>query len=171
MYTKHHTGPGPYFYETGKTMSTNTAKFKIPFVKIGLAALIFILFSSSPSAFAQGRGGQDMAERMKAQVDEVVKALALTGEKEVQVKGILEEEAKERATIFEGFQGQDRNARSMMREEMTALGERTKEKLKAVLSEEEMVRYEKIQTDIQERRRSQSGGGRGGQGGGRPPIN
>ena len=131
-------------------------------------AMVFVLFAfvATPAAFAQGGGSQNMEERMKAQIDEVVKALALSEEKSVQVRGILEEESRERMTIFQGSQGQDRNARRMMREEMNELGERTNEKLAAVLSEEEMEKYTKIQKEMQERRRAQFGGRRGGRGGG-----
>ncbi len=136
-----------------------------------VSTFLLIFFCGASITMAQGRGGQNMAERMKAQADEVVKALALTGEKEALVRGILEEEAKERMSIFEGFQGQDRDARQMMRTEMAELGERTNEKLTAVLSEQEMEKYKKVQAEIQERRRGQFGGGRRGQRGSQPPIN
>ena len=128
-------------------------------------AFAFISFLATPDAFAQRNGRQNMQERMKEQINEVVTALALSDEKEVQVRGILEEEANERATIFQGAQGQDRNARRMMREEMAQLTERTNEKLTAVLSEEEMEKYNKIQSEMRERRRAQFGG-RGGRGAG-----
>ena len=168
---KHQNRPTALFLQAGKKMYSNLFKVKNQFLAIASITIMLVMLCSAPASFAQGRGGQNMAERMKAQADEVVKALALTGEKEVQVRGILEAETKERASIFEGFQGQDRNARQMMREEMTELGERTTEKLKAVLSEEEMEKYKKVQAEIQERRRGQFGGGRGGQRGGQPPIN
>lgn len=133
--------------------------------RVASLVMLVLLLSASP-ALAQRQGGQNMQERLKAQIDEVVKGLALSEEKEVQVRGILEEQAKERATIFQGFQGQDRNARQMMREEMNELNKRTNEKLSAVLSEEEMKNYEKIQAEMRERQRSQFGGRRGGRGAG-----
>ncbi|MFK7846320.1 MAG: hypothetical protein AB8G77_13565 [Rhodothermales bacterium] len=150
-------------------MNMDSLNIRYRFLGKGLAVLFLCLVCSVPAAMAQRPGGQDMAERMKAQVDEVVKALGLQGEKEVQVRQILGTESEERASIMQGFQGQDRNARQAMREEMTELGERTSEKLAAVLSEEEMEKYKKVQAEIQERRRSQFGGRRGG--GGQPRIN
>lgn len=149
-------------------MNTNLLNMRFRLVGRGLLVLFLCLLCSVPAAMAQRPGGQDMAERMKAQVDEVVKALSLKGEKEVQVRSILEKESEERASIMEGFQGQDRNARQMIREEMSQLGERTSEKIAAVLSEEEMEKYKKVQAEIQERRRAQFGGRRGG---GQPRIN
>ncbi len=146
-------------------------KFQSGLVLKTLTLCLMLLSASAMSAFAQrGGGGADMAERMKAQVDELVKALALPEEKSELVRGILEEEANERATIFQGFQGQDRNARQAMREEMNELQTRTNEKLSAVLSEEEMEKYTKMQAEMRERRRSQFGE-RGGRGGGQPRVN
>lgn len=134
---------------------------------------VMLLLAGTMSAFAQRgeRGGGNMEERMKAQMDELITALALPEEKSELVRGILAEEAKERTTIFQGFQGQDRNARQAMRQEMTELDSRTKEKLSAVLSEEEMEKYTKIQSEMRERRRSQFGGGRAGRGGTQPRVN
>ena len=135
---------------------------------------VMLLLAGTMSAFAQRGergGGANMEERMKAQMDELITALSLPEEKSALVRGILSEEAKERATIFQGFQGQDRNARQAMRQEMTELEGRTKEKLSAVLSEEEMEKYTKIQSEMRERRRSQFGGGRGGRGGTQPRVN
>ncbi|MEM8484370.1 MAG: hypothetical protein AAF564_02420 [Bacteroidota bacterium] len=136
-----------------------------------LTLCVMLLLAGTLSAFAQRGergGGANMEERMKAQVEELVTALALPDEKSELVRGILSEEAKERTTIFSGFQGQDRNARQAMREEMNELTSRTNEKLAAVLSEEEMEKYTKIQAEMRERRRSEFGG-RGGRGGGAQP--
>lgn len=136
-----------------------------------LTLCVMMLLAGTMSAFAQRgeRGGANMEERMKAQMDELITALALPAEKSELVRGILTEEAKARTTIFQGFQGQDRNARQAMRQEMTELESQTKEKLSAVLSAEEMEKYTKIQSEMRERRRSQFGGSRGGRGGGTQP--
>ncbi len=146
-------------------MSFMNSTYSGRLVTSGLIFLILTLSIGSSVAFAQGFSREDMAERMKAQIDEVVTELALAEEKEVQVRGILESEAEERASIIQGFQGQDRNARQMMREEMGELSKRTNEQLSAVLSEEEMEKYDKILKEIRERRRAQFGGGRRGGGG------
>ena len=132
-----------------------------------LPVLLFATLLTSPSLYAQGGrgggpGGPGMQGRMKAQIDEVIEKLALSEEKSKTVRGILEGEMEERMTIFQGFAGnQGGNSRQMMREEMDALQKKTTEKLAEVLSEEEMKKYEEIQTEMQERRRGQFGGGRG----------
>ena len=110
---------------------------------------------------AQGRrgggpGGEGMAERMKAQVEEVVAKLELGDEKAETVRGILEKEAEERIALFQGFSGnQDRSARQAMREEMETIQKNTREELAGILSEEELEKYDKIQAEMRERRRGQ----------------
>ena len=109
-----------YMVNVMKSSLANIGNYMIKRVVLVFALFAFI---ATPAVFAQGGGFQNMEERMKAQIDEVVKALALSEEKSVQVRGILEEESRERMTIFQGSQGQDRNARRMMREEMNELGD------------------------------------------------
>ena len=137
--------------------------------RVALFVAVMLCSGFLTTAHGQGFGGQNMEERLKAQIDEVMTAMALAEEKDVEVRLVLEEEMTQRMSIMQGFQGQGRNARAAMREEMTALEKKTEEKLKAVLSEEEMEKYAKIQSEIRERRRGQFGGGR--RGGGQPRIN
>lgn len=117
-------------------------------------------------AFAQGFGNPEQrAERAKAQVEEIMGKLALEDVKATQVREILMTQTEQQGTIFETYAGQrDRNARSMMRQEMQDLQAETNEKLTTVLSEEEMKVYKETIAELQERRRSQFGGRRGGGG-------
>ena len=114
--------------------------------------------------FAQGFGSPEQrAERAKAMVEEVVGKLALEDEKATQVREILMAQTEQQGAIVETYAGQrDRNARSMMRQEMQDLQAETTEKLSTVLSEEKMEVYKATIAEIQERRRSQFGGRRGG---------
>ena len=118
------------------------------------------------TGFAQGFGSPEQrAERAKAQIEEILGKLALEDEKAEQVRGILMTQSEEQGAIFEAYAGQrNRDARSMMRQEMQDLQAMTAEKLSAVLSDEEMKVYQETIAEIQERRRGQFGGRRGGGG-------
>ena len=116
----------------------------------------------APSAFAQ-RGQMDpeaRAERMKAQVDEIVKKLELDEEKSESVRAVLGEHNEKQSELFSSYAGQGREAMQLMREEMQELQKSTDEKLKGVLSEQEMKTYKKLREEMRPRR-GQRGGRRG----------
>ena len=120
-------------------------------------------FSLVSTGLAQGFGSPEQrAERAKAMVEEVIGKLEIKDDKANQVREILMAQSEQQSAIFETYAGQrDRNARSMMRQEMQDLQAMTSEKLSVVLSEDEMKRYKETVAEIQERRRSQFGGRRG----------
>ena len=131
-----------------------------------IALVLFIgLFFLTSSSFAQGFGNPEArAERAKAQIDEVMKKLNLDEEKSEQVRTILAEQSEQQGAIFEAYAGQqDRDSRSMMRQEMDDLRGMTNEKLKAILSADEMKVYNETVAEIRERMRGRFGGGRRGQ--------
>lgn len=128
------------------------------------SCFIFLLAVTlvAPSAFAQ-RGQMDpeaRAERMKAQVDEIVKKLELDEEKSESVRTILGEQNEKQSELFSSYAGQGREAMQLMREEMQELQKNTDEKLKGVLSEEQMKTYNKLREEMMPQRR-QRGGRRG----------
>lgn len=127
-----------------------------------LFVLMLALVMMAPSAFAQ-RGQVDpeaRAERMKAQVDEIVKKLELDEEKSESVRAILGEQSEKQSELFASYAGQGREAMQLMREEMQELQKSTNEKLKNVLSEEQMKTYKKLREEMSPRR-GQRGGRRG----------
>ena len=129
----------------------------IKYMYRGLFLLFLILFGFASTSMAQGFGSpEERAERMKAQIDNMVDKLGIEGEKADQVRGILTIQAEEQVAIFQAYAGQrDRNARSMMREEMQTLQASTEEKLAVVLSEEEMVRFKEAVAEAEQQRRAQ----------------
>ncbi|MBX2818199.1 MAG: hypothetical protein KTR29_00920 [Rhodothermaceae bacterium] len=133
-------------------------------IKRALFAWLFIGVSLVSTSFAQGFGSPEQrAERAKAQVEEIVGKLDLQDDQAKQVRDILMAQSEEQVSIFEAYAGQrDRNARGMMRQEMQDLQAMTTEKLSTVLSEDKLKVYKETVAEIQERRRGQAGGRRGG---------
>jgi hypothetical protein len=138
-----------------------------------LAGLLVALFIALPFSESHAQGGppspEQRAERMKAQLDEIVTALGVTGDIETQVRGILENGQKERTALMESYMaGGDRNPENMqkMRGEMEEIEKGTREELVPILSAEQLATYDTKMKEIAERR-GQFGGGRRGPGGSR----
>ena len=108
---------------------------------LGLTALVALM---AVPATAQNRG-TEMMERRQAMIDTIVVRMELAGERETAFRAILAEQMEGMRTIFEEYQG----ARDpQMREDMMALHEETDEKLGTILSEEEIVQYQKIRDEL-----------------------
>ncbi len=108
---------------------------------LGLTALVALM---AVPATAQNRGGE-MMERRQAMMDTIVVRMELAGEQETAFRAIMDEQMEGMRTIFEEYQG----ARDpQMREDMMALQEETDEKLGTILSEEEIVHYQKIRDEL-----------------------
>ncbi len=132
-------------------------------------ALVFGLFLTVASHSASAQGGfgspEQRAERMKAQLTEVVTALGVTGDLETQVRGILENQQKERTALMESYMGSgERSPETMqkMRAEMEDLDKGTRDELVPILSAEQLAAYDKKKAEFAERR---GAGDRRGQGG------
>ncbi len=141
-------------------------------IQRGIASIVFglFVFATAPSASAQGGFGNpaERAERMKAQLTEIVTALGVTGDLETQVRGILENQQKERTALMESYMGSgERSPETMqkMRAEMDDLDKGTREELVPILSAEQLAAYDKKMAEFTERR---GAGGRRGQG---APVN
>jgi periplasmic protein CpxP/Spy len=107
-----------------------------------------------------GPGNFDPQAFVDRQMEELKSGLELSGDQEKQVREI----------ITKGFETMQKSREEMqngggdmegMREKMQQMREDQNQKIKAVLSEEQWVKYEKIQEDRRARR--QQGGGPGGQ--------
>ncbi|MEZ4700666.1 MAG: hypothetical protein R2834_10085 [Rhodothermales bacterium] len=135
----------------------------------GFALLIGLFFFATPQAVLAQRGGfgdpAERAARMKAQTDELVTALGVTGDLETQVRGILENQQKERMALMETYMGSgERNPETMqkMRAEMQDLEKGTRDELATLLTAEQMATYDK---KVAEMRPRGGPGGRRGPGG------
>jgi hypothetical protein len=106
-----------------------------------------------------GGGNFDPQAMLDRQMEELKESLELSDDQEKQVREIItsgfETMRKAREEMQDG--GGDREA---MREKMQAMREEQTQKIKAVLSEEQFTKYEKIQAERRERMRQ--GGGFGG---------
>lgn len=77
-------------------------------------------------------------------------ALNLTAEQVEQIRPILEDGAVERRAVFEKYHGQDR---SRMRAEMQKLREETESALGAVLTAEQMAKWQLLRKNRRDQRR------------------
>jgi len=113
-----------------------------------------------PGGGMGGPGNFDPAAFVDRQMEELKEGLELSDDQEKQVREILtagsETMRKAREEMQDGggdFEG--------MREKMQQMREEQNQKIKAVLSEDQFVKYEQIQKERRERMR-QGGGGQGG---------
>jgi hypothetical protein len=132
----------------------------------GCLALVSLL--TGPAAFAQqgppGPPNADArAERMKAQIEEVIEKLELDEPTSESVRTILTEQSDKQAALLQSYAGQGRDAMPLMREEMQDIRLAANDRLKGVLSEEKLALYEQLQAEMRENMRGQFGGGRRGQ--------
>ena len=105
-----------------------------------------------------GGGNFDPAAFVDRQMEELKEGLELSDDQEKQVREIILAGFETMRTALEGMQdGGDREA---MREKMQQMRDEQTAKIKAVLSEEQFVKYGKIQEERRERMRQ--GGGFGG---------
>ena len=132
-------------------------------MRIAISFFVLLLFAGT-TAMAQGfrLSEEERAARAKQQIDHVVTTLGLTGDKETEVRTILTQHQEEQAAVFASFSGdRNREAMRMMRAEMRELQEMTNEKMSAVLSEEELAKYQEILNEQRQQMRRR-GGNRGG---------
>ncbi|TNF43448.1 MAG: hypothetical protein EP310_04530 [Bacteroidetes bacterium] len=105
-----------------------------------------------------GGGNFDPAAFVDRQMEELKESLELSDDQEKQVSEIITAGFETMRKAREEMQDGDREA---MREKMQQMREEQTEKIKAVLTEEQFVKYEEIQAERRERMR-QGGGGQGG---------
>ena len=114
-----------------------------------------------PGGGGMGGGNFDPAAFVDRQMEELKEGLELSDDQVKQVREIItagfETMRKSREEMMDG--GGDREA---MREKMQAMREEQNQKIKAVLTEEQYIKYEKIQQERRERMRQNGFGGQGG---------
>ena len=151
-------------------------------LRITACLLLITVLACSPTRMARGgmgspRGGMPLPQQTPEEIFTVLRdRLNLTEEQEAKVKPIIEEQCETRDEIITKFKGQGRESRRSMRSALQAHQEVTEEKPSAVLTEEQMEEYRKIQEEQRQRMREQMEqkrmgkgrrGGMGGMGGGR----
>ena len=155
--------------------------FLASILRITACLLLITVLACSPTRAARGgmgspRGGMPFPQQTPEEILAMMKErLNLTEEQEAKVKPIIEEQCEARDEIIAKFKGQGRESRRSMRSELQAHQEVTEEKLSAVLTEEQLEEYRKIQEEQRQRMREQTKermgkgrrGGMGGMGGGR----
>ncbi len=119
---------------------------------IGLVASLWL----APLTFAQRPSPEEMKERMAIRTDTLIQQLNLTAEQQDPVRAILE--ASNTKQLELRAQARESGSFESMRESMTALNEETEMKLGAVLTEEQMATYKKIQEEQAAQRRRRRGG-------------
>lgn len=100
------------------------------------------------SSLAQPSNPEQIAERMSAQMDTLIKQLELTAEQEEPVRAVLGELVRGRLQMRQG--GAQRGS---MRERMRALNDSTTARLQKLLTEEQLDRYKELSTNNRRGRR------------------
>ncbi len=119
---------------------------------IGLVASLWL----APLTFAQRPSPEEMKERMAIRTDTLIQQLNLTAEQQDPVRAILEASNTKQLELRD--QARESGSFGSMREGMTALNEETEMKLGAVLTEEQMATYKKIQEEQAAQRPRRPGG-------------
>ncbi len=133
--------------------------------------LILLLTLCAVPGLAHAQGGrpstEERAARMKAQVDDMIAAIGVTGDVETGVRAILETQQSQRMALMQAAMAggnRGRDAMQKARADIDAVDEATRAELAGMLSDEQLATYDKKMAEM----RSQRGGpgGRRGQRGG-----
>ena len=103
---------------------------------------------------AQRRGPGGMAVATDSAMALYNSRLNLNDEQEVGIRQILEVQAERGREMFEAVRGQGRDAMMEMRPKMEELQAETDEQIEALLNEDQVPEYRKLQTEMREQRRS-----------------
>jgi Spy/CpxP family protein refolding chaperone len=87
-------------------------------------------------------------------MDSYAERLKLTDEQEASIRVILETQAEKGREMFEAARAQSREAMDEIRPKMAQLQAETSRQIEALLTENQIPEYHKIQAELQERRRS-----------------
>jgi len=128
-----------------------------------LCMMVAMLFIATLSMAQQNRGRGMRAtpeERAKRSVEMLNKQLTLTQTQKDSVYQFSLNEAKEQQALFQASKDGDRKEGF---EKMRALREKTQQKIKGVLTEEQQKAYESLLQQRQKQMRERRGGGRNSQ--------
>lgn len=125
--------------------------------RVGAVALCSAALCAVPMMAQGGGGGGRMMMTPDQQLEALDKAVTLTSDQKPQVKTLLELDAKKRADLMAA---QDPD----MRAKMTAMRTEEQTKIKAILTDDQKVKYDAYLASMPQRR-----GGGGAPGGAAPP--
>lgn len=119
---------------------------------IALIATLLILAAWPTDLRAQGRNpGPVLTDSL---IDSYASCLNLTTEQEIALRNILETQSEKAQEMIGVARAQGREAMGAMRPKLQELQEDTNKQVQAVLTEDQIPEYHKIQAEIQEMRRS-----------------
>ena len=119
---------------------------------IAILAALLILATWPTDLKAQGRGpGPVVTDSL---MDSYVSRLNLTSEQETSLRSILETQSEKAQEMISVARGQGREAMGAMRPKLQELQEDTNAQVEALLTEDQIPEYHKIQAEVQEMRRS-----------------
>ena len=133
-------------------------------IRVGIAALLFVAMPGMAHAQQRGGGpGQNFDETMS----ELTEQLDLDDDQASQIRELLgaQNEASRKMIAEMRASGEGRAGMGAMRERMGEMRDATHEKMKGILSAEQMAKYEELVTKREEERsrRQRQGGPPGGQ--------
>lgn len=118
-----------------------------------------LLMSTVPFAGAHAQNVRHTEGRSPDQIMADMKSrLGLTEDQEARIRPILENEFVKRHAIIEKYQGQGRQGRSSLRNELQQLRSSTDHQLEPILTKAQMEEYRKMQEEARQKMR---GGGHG----------
>lgn len=103
---------------------------------------------------AQRRGPGPMAAPTDSLIDVYTVRLNLTNEQAEELEDILSSQFRKAQEMFDAVAGQGREAMAEMRPKMQRLYTETDARVEALLTEEQIPEYRKVQAEIREARRS-----------------
>lgn len=119
---------------------------------IAVLAALLIVATWPTDLKAQGRGpGPVVTDSL---MDSYVSRLNLTGEQETSLRSILETQSETAQEMISVARAEGREAMGAMRPKLQRLQEVTNAQVEALLTEDQIPEYQKIQAEIQELRRS-----------------
>ncbi len=119
---------------------------------LAVLATLLILAAWPTDLKAQGRGpGPVVTDSL---IDSYVSRLDLTSEQEASLRGILETQSERAREMIGAARAQGREAMEEMRPKLQELQTDTNKQVEALLTEDQIPEYHKIQAEIQEMRRS-----------------
>jgi hypothetical protein len=119
---------------------------------IALIATLLILAAWPTDLRAQGRNPDPVVT--DSLIDSYASRLNLTTEQEIALRSILETQSEKAQEMIGAARAQGREAMGAMRPKLQELQEDTNKQVQAVLTEDQIPEYHKIQAEIQEMRRS-----------------
>jgi hypothetical protein len=133
--------------------SRGTHSYKYPFVRIiGYFLLACTLISCSHAVHNRRRIPASIAPKTADQIlSDMKTGLGLTNEEKVKVRPIIEEQVRKRNEMIAKYQARDRKNGASLADQLKDLRIATEEKLQYFLTNEQMIKYEYMQEEEDQR--------------------